>query len=175
MKRLAFVVTLCVVGAAAVASADAIQKWRAPDGSLYFGDHPPHGSTLVETYADSPTTPAVTTIPSAETATLSRAAEDGREIIRRRQEERAAERKADDEREARNAEIAANQQYYDDSAPYWFITSTLTPCRFGDCFRGHRQHVPGGHDRWAGAVVSTARPPLRPSPPVARRMLGLNH
>src|SRR5205085_3631371 len=119
---------------------DAIQKWRTPAGSLYFGDHPPPGSTLVETYAETPTAPADTVIPDADGATLSRAAADGREIIRRRQEERAAERKEDAEREARAAEIAASQQSYDDSAPYWFITSTVTPCRFGNCFHGHRHH-----------------------------------
>jgi hypothetical protein len=32
---------------AAVASADAIQKWKTPSGQFYFGDHPPPGSTKV--------------------------------------------------------------------------------------------------------------------------------
>jgi len=170
MMRFVLVLTLCVVGAAAIVSADAIQKWRAPDGSLYFGDHPPSGSTLVGTYADAPTSPSASVIPDAESATLSRAAADGREIIRQRQEERAAERKADAQREARAAEIAASQQSYDDSAPFWFITSTVTPCRFGDaCFQrhGHHRDFSSVNDARGPSLVlgNTARPPFRPAPP----------
>jgi hypothetical protein len=161
-------------------SADAIQKWRTPSGSFYFGDHPPSGSTLVETYADTPKLQAETVIPEAESATLSQAAADGRDIIRRRQEERAAERKADAEREARAAEVAANQQSYDASAPFWFITSTVTPCRFGDCFHGHRHHRDFSSVNDARgprfAFENTWRPPFRPAsqPPASRgsRLLG---
>jgi hypothetical protein len=167
MKRASFFLTLCAVGLAAVAFADAIQKWRTPSGSLYFGDHPPPGSTLLETYAETPTSSPVTVIPGTETASFSQAAADGREIIRRREEERAAERRADAERDARNAEIEARQQSYDE--PFWFITSTvLPPCRAGErCFERHRHHH--DHDRFS--VVDDGRPPrfladAAPRPPL---------
>jgi hypothetical protein len=44
----AFVVALIASAAlAAAVSADSIQKWKTPSGQLYFGDHPPPGSTKV--------------------------------------------------------------------------------------------------------------------------------
>jgi hypothetical protein len=42
--RVAIVLSLLVVVAA---SAQAIQQWKTPDGSLFFGDRPPAGSTKV--------------------------------------------------------------------------------------------------------------------------------
>jgi len=167
MKRTSLVLTLCAVGLASLAYADAIQKWRTPGGSFYFGDHPPPGSTLVETYADTPSSAPVTVIPAPETATFSQAAADGRAIIRRREEERAAERRAEAEREARAAEIEARQQSYDE--PYWFITSTVSPpCRFGEpCFEPrhhhhHRRFDDGPAQRFLPGAPQ--RPPLRPLP-----------
>jgi hypothetical protein len=144
MRRLALGLTIGLFGLAAVASADAIQKWRVPDGSLYFGDHPPPGSTLIATYPDTASPPAV----PAEMASLSQAAADGRDIIRRREAERAAEHRVDEEREARQAELAA-QPSYDYGPPFWFITSTAIPCRSGDsCFdhSGHRHRKDVQHD-----------------------------
>src|SRR5690348_3005838 len=82
---------------AIAAHADAIQSWRAPSGSLYSGDHPPAGSTLLTTYAESPRDSAVDT-PAGSTA-LSREAAEGRDIIRRREEERIAERQREQQRD----------------------------------------------------------------------------
>ena len=44
LTRLAIVLSLLVV---ASASAQAIQKWKTPDGTLFFGDRPPPGSVRV--------------------------------------------------------------------------------------------------------------------------------
>ena len=146
MKRLAVALTVGLIACAALVSADAIQKWRTPDGSLYFGDRPPPGATLLATYPETAAAP-ITVIPTDEIAELSRAAADGRDIIRRREEERAADRRVDEEREARQAELAARASY-DDAQPFWFITSTVTPCRIGDsCFH----HRPGDHHRFHGS------------------------
>jgi hypothetical protein len=167
VSRLVTSVTLGWIAIAAVAAADAIQKWRTPDGSLYFGDRPPAGSTLLDTYPDAPPATGV----SSEAANLSQAAADGREIIRRREAAREAERQADAAREARIAEIEA-MQVGDYSAPFWFITSTVPPCRFGEpCaredFRTHRRR--GSRDGASGGFVldhftPRAVPPLRPAP-----------
>jgi len=135
VKRLVASVTLAVVACAAAALGDAIQKWQTPDGALYFGDRPPKGSTLVETYADTPVPPA--TAVSSDQAALSQAAADGRDIIRRREAVREAERQADAARELRMAQIEASQIDGYDSAPFWFITGGFVPCRFGE---------PCGHD-----------------------------
>jgi hypothetical protein len=146
MKRLAVALTVGLIACSALVSAEAIQKWRTPDGSLYFGDHPPSGATLLATYPETASAP-ITVIPTDEIAKLSQAAADGRDIIRRREEERAADRRVDEEREARQAELAA-QASYDDAQPFWFITSTVTPCRIGDsCFH----HRPGDHHRFHGS------------------------
>ncbi len=145
MNRLVASVTFGLLAVAAAALGDAIQKWRTPDGSLYFGDRPPTGSTLLETYPDTPAPPAA--VVSSDLAALSQAAADGREIIRRREASREAERQADAARQARMAEIEANQIDAYDSAPFWFITSEVSPCRFGapcghDHFRFPHRHVP---------------------------------
>ena len=146
MKRLAVALTVGLIACSALVSAEAIQKWRTPDGSLYFGDHPPPGATLLATYPETASAP-ITVIPTDEIAKLSQAAADGRDIIRRREEERAADRRVEEEREARQAELEARASY-DDAQPFWFITSTVTPCRIGDsCFH----HRPGGHHRFHGS------------------------
>jgi hypothetical protein len=143
VKRFVAIMTLGVVSFGAVALADAIQKWQTPDGSLYFGDRPPQGSTLVETYADTPALPA--TVVSPDPASLSQAAADGRDIIRRREAAREGERLADAARQLRIAEIEASQIAGYDSAPFWFITGG-TLCGFGEpCgldLRFPRRHVP---------------------------------
>jgi hypothetical protein len=170
VKRLVASVTVGLIAFAAVALADAIQKWRTPDGSLYFGDRPPAGSTLVETYPDTPALPA--TVVSSDVADLSQAAADGRDIIRRREAAREAERQADAARETRMAEIEASQgdSYADE--PFWFITSTIPPCRFGgpctrDRVRDHRREGPRG-GTLAGFVRERSLPatvlPFRPAP-----------
>jgi hypothetical protein len=146
MKRLAVALTVGLIACSALVSAEAIQKWRTPDGSLYFGDHPPPGATLLATYPETASAP-ITVIPTDEIAKLSQAAADGRDIIRRREEERAADRRVEEEREARQTELAARASY-DDAQPFWFITSTVTPCRIGDsCFH----HRPGDHHRFHGS------------------------
>jgi hypothetical protein len=128
-------VTFGLLAVAAAALGDAIQKWRTPDGSLYFGDRPPTGSTLLETYPDTPASPA--TVVSSDLAALSQAAADGRDIIRRREASREAERQAEAARDTRMAEIEASQIDQYGSAPFWFITGGVSPCRFGE---------PCGHD-----------------------------
>ena len=155
-------------GLAEVAGADGIQKWRIPGGGLYFGDHPPAGSTLVDTYADTPAAePAVpvsasepppSAAPSAETD-LSKAAAEGREIIRRREEARAEQRRTDQEREAREAEAAAAAPVYDSGYPWYIVTTNVAPCRVGEpCFRDPRNRPP------PPANGPTVSPPLRPAP-----------
>jgi hypothetical protein len=47
MRATYFVYLACVVVISAVASAQSIQKWKTPDGKLYFGDTPPAGSTKI--------------------------------------------------------------------------------------------------------------------------------
>lgn len=47
MRATYFVFLACVVVISAVASAQSIQKWKTPDGKLYFGDKPPAGSTKI--------------------------------------------------------------------------------------------------------------------------------
>jgi hypothetical protein len=147
VKRFVASVTLGLIAFAAAALGDAIQKWQTPNGSLYFGDRPPKGSTLVETYADTPALPA--TVISSDLADLSRAAADGRDIIRRREAARDAERQADTARELRMAEIGASQiDGYYPFEPFWF-TGGVGACRFGEpCSHNLRifhRHV--SHDR----------------------------
>jgi hypothetical protein len=175
VNRLVASVTLGLIAVAAVAVADAIQKWRTPDGSLYFGDQPPGGSTLLDTYPDTPALPAKV-VPS-DVAALSQAAADGRDIIRRREAAREVERQTDAAREAQMAEIEASQVDADTSAPFWFTTGTVSPCRFGrpcghDHFRFPRKQVP--HDvrfHQQFFPFPSVVPPFRPAPPlpVARR------
>jgi hypothetical protein len=197
VKRLVVIVTLGLIAFAAIAAADAIQKWRTPDGSLYFGDRPPTGSTLLETYPDSPAVTA--TVAPSDVAALSQAAADGRDIIRRREAAREAERQADAAREARMAEVEASQIDGYDWPPFWFITGGVSPCRFGtlcglDDFRFPRRHpphdhffpenhffpnnhffrgnhvFPGNHFFPNNHLVAKPFTPLRPAPaPVARR------
>jgi hypothetical protein len=47
MRDTYFVYLAYVVVISAVASAQSIQKWKTPDGKLYFGDTPPAGSTKI--------------------------------------------------------------------------------------------------------------------------------
>ncbi|MBI2963094.1 MAG: hypothetical protein HYY35_05015 [Deltaproteobacteria bacterium] len=153
----------------AAAGADAIQRWKTPEGGLYFGDHPPAGSTLVQTIADTPSAaaPADAGVPSD----LQRAAAEGRDIIRRREAERAAERQREAERAARLEELAAEQAAAETSLPF-LIVDTFPPCRPGDrCFDPRRRRhesagswgraprPPGG--AWSAVVQAPAvRPPL---------------
>jgi hypothetical protein len=155
---------------------DAIQKWRTPDGSLYFGDRPPTGSTLIDTYPDTPAPPA--TVVSSDQGALSQAAADGRDIIRRREASREAERQADAAREARMAEIDATQVDAYNSAPFWFGTGEVFPCRFGaPCdhhhFRFPRRratHEVRNHFFPNDHLFPKVFPPFRPAPaPAARR------
>jgi hypothetical protein len=171
MKNWIVPVAAALLGLAEVSGADGIQKWRTPAGSLYFGDHPPTGSTLVETYADSPSSPSQAPVAPSEQAELSKAAAEGRDIIRRREEARAEQRRADQEREAREAEAAAAAApLYDSGYPWYIATTNVAPCRVGErCFRdpkhdhGHRGPVTPapGTGSW---VAPTGSPPYRAAP-----------
>jgi hypothetical protein len=46
MKPVALIFAMLL---ATSASAEAIKEWKTPDGKTYFGDHPPKGSTVVNT------------------------------------------------------------------------------------------------------------------------------
>jgi hypothetical protein len=46
MKATLAIITLLFT---ATASAETLQQWTTPDGKTYFGDHPPHGSSIVKT------------------------------------------------------------------------------------------------------------------------------
>jgi hypothetical protein len=162
-----------LLGPASLAGADAIQKWRTPSGSFYFGDHPPAGSTLVDTYADTApaAAPAADVVPSSADPGLSQAAAEGREIIRQRQERRDEEQRADQERAARQAEAAAAAPIYTDD-PTWWIATGVAPCRVGEsCGRpAHdgRHHRDGkGRPPGGNSGVAVVSPPLRPPPPPA--------
>ncbi len=170
---------------ALAAYADAIQSWRAPDGSLYFGDRPPAGSTLVTTYPDSPRESAIDT--SSAASDLSREAAEGREIMRRRDAERMAERQRELEQDQRQQAAYVEPAYWEQ--PYW-IVGTSVPCTVGvDCvdhIHDHRDRVdhhrrddhahgphswqrpgnPGSQTRTGGAVMQPApAPPVRVAPP----------
>jgi hypothetical protein len=176
MKTWIVPVAAALFGLAEVAGADGIQKWRTPSGSLYFGDHPPTGSTLVDTYADSPASKTDAPALPSDDAALSKAAADGRDIIRRREEARAEQRRADQEREAREAEAAAAAAAappYDSGFPWFIATTNVAPCRVGEhCVKdpqqnhGHPHHKrpaapPTNAGNWG---VPTTSPPLRPPP-----------
>jgi hypothetical protein len=166
-------VAAALFGLAEMAGANGIQKWRTPSGSLYFGDHPPAGSTLVDTYADSPAPKDDAPVAPSDDASLSKAAADGRDIIRRREEARAEQRRADQEREAREAEAAAAAvPAYDNGFPWFIATTNVAPCRVGEhCVKdpqGHGSHhhkrpapPPTNADNWG---MPTTSPPLRPPP-----------
>jgi hypothetical protein len=167
------VVVAVLLGLASLAGADAIQKWRTPSSSFYFGDHPPAGSTLVDTYADiapAAAAPAAAIVPSSADTGLSEAAAQGREIIRQRQERRDEERRADQEREAREAAAAEAPVYTDD--PTWWIVTGVAPCRAGEnCIRpphdGRHQRDGKGRPPGGNSGVAVVSPPLRPPPPPA--------
>src|SRR5262249_26621360 len=48
---------------ALVASAQEIQRWRTPDGRLYFGINPPEGSTLITAPERGPARPTLSPAP----------------------------------------------------------------------------------------------------------------
>lgn len=52
MRRFATIVV--ALGLAALVHADVIQKWRTPEGTLYFGDRPPDGSTKLGEIGEEP-------------------------------------------------------------------------------------------------------------------------
>jgi hypothetical protein len=183
--RLVKVVAGCFSLLALTAYADAIQSWRTPSGTLYFGDRPPAGSTLITTYADSPRESSIDT-PST-VSDLSREAAEGRAIMRRRDEERMAERQREFEEDQREQAAYVEPAYWEQ--PYW-IVGTSVPCTAGvDCvdhIHDHRDHIdhhhhddhargphswprpgnPGAQTRTGGAVMQPApAPPVRVAPP----------
>jgi hypothetical protein len=122
---------------AASAHADAIQKWQTPGGSLYFGNRPPLGSTLLETIPDRP--PAARVAPTIVESDLARAAADGREIIRRRAADRAEERRLGAERAARLEVLEAADRRSE--LPPFIIIDSFPRCRAGEsCFRRPHDH-----------------------------------
>jgi hypothetical protein len=164
-----------VLAATAAVRADAIQKWRTPAGSLYFGDHAPTGSVLLETIADTPAASA----PTAAENDLARAAADGREIIRRRSAERAEERRLDAARAAELDALEASEP--SDGLPF-LVIDTFPRCGFGvPCPRrgvDRFGHAPGyAHGRRRGEHLPYLRPVLRvpvlrPAPPRGGRLMG---
>ena len=57
------------------ASADVIQKWKTPDGKLYFGDHPPAGSTKLGEEGSKDSSPPSSDEPAAPAASSSESPE----------------------------------------------------------------------------------------------------
>jgi hypothetical protein len=148
-----------LVATAVSARADVIQKWQTPGGSLYFGDRPPLGSTLLETIPDTP--PAAPAAPTIAESDLARAAADGREIIRRRAADRAEERRLDAERAARLEVLeAADQQ---SELPPFIIIDSFPRCRAGEsCFRRPHDH------RWLAGLDAPRHPHERSRMPSFR-------
>jgi len=92
MRKLAMIVIGMSLTLAAPAPADAIRKWRTPDGKLYFGDRPPAGSKLLGMIESTERVETVDVPPPDPVPRKPGAAEAGAEISRRRAAEREAER-----------------------------------------------------------------------------------
>ena len=134
-------VIACVLAFATVAAAEAIPKWRTPDGRLHFGDRPPAGSVLVETIefteAEAPAAEAAPE-PAADDD-LARAAAEGREIMRRRAAERAADRsRRAAERPEASDEPEQNLVVITSHDPFWWRRH-----RFRDFQFDRRDRRPG--------------------------------
>lgn len=154
-----FGIAVFAIALAGAAHGDPIQKWRTPEGTLFFGDRPPPGSQLVETIADSARPAGVVEGPTD----LERAAAEGREIIRRREQDRESARAADVEREEREAAIR-DREWVDDASTTNVVV--IAPPR-----RHHHHHDGpdggdgGNHHRPPPPVV--VQRPVRPPPPLA--------
>lgn len=165
-------VAVAILAITACARADAIQKWQAPDGSLYFGDRPPSGSTLLETIPDSPTRETIAA-PEIDSE-LTKAAAEGREIIRQRESARAEERKADAERAERFEAASASFEPDYGFLPYIFVDSFPRGCASGaPCFDGHHgnrfpnhDHVGHHHHDGGMSLFQTVQPRLQRPPRV---------
>ena len=161
-------VIACVFAFATVAAAEAIPKWRTPDGRLHFGDRPPAGSVLVETIefteAEAPAAEAAPE-PAADDD-LARAAAEGREIMRRRAAERAADRsRRAAERPEASDEPEQNLVVITSHDPFWWRRH-----RFRDFQVDRRDRRPGfgeaprdfsGRPNPFGDVVRRRVPPAR--------------
>ena len=93
--RSTLIVCACLLSTTAVVHAEAISKWQTPDGGLWLGNRPPAGSVLLETIEDTPEPAAkseTAQVSAPQEDELSRAAADGREIMRQRAAERTTER-----------------------------------------------------------------------------------
>jgi hypothetical protein len=75
--RTAIIATIAVVTVSSFLGAERIQKWKTPDGKLYFGDRPPAGSTKIgeegrdEPAVTEPSSGEEASAPSAEQEKLS--------------------------------------------------------------------------------------------------------
>lgn len=89
---------------------DVFHQWETPDGSIYIGETPPEGSVLLRRIELPSRDAAGGAAPETEDGdAFSRAAEDGRDLIRRREASREAERDRDVARAEREREIIESE------------------------------------------------------------------
>lgn len=125
----ALLLTASLVAGSAGAATETFRKWSTPDGSLYIGENPPAGSTLIEKVE----LPVSAREDGASTgASISRAAEDGRELMRQRAVEREAKRDRELARDIHEVEV---------------VERTTEPVIVNRFLPIHRRHGRRPHDR----------------------------
>ena len=135
--------TAILLFAAATASAQGIQRWRAPDGALYFGGSPPPGSILADEVG------SLGSISSPPTQSEQEDYRRIREQATERREEAAEQRRREEQQqrdeERRRAAIAARERL-----GVQFIGHTVnSSSRFGSGFTTCvKNYTPSAKDVW---------------------------